>query len=159
MKPEPALFAAMDQALQAANNCLCDPDPANHDVPIGALVLDPDGKEIARAWNRREADCDPTAHAEVLALRAAGEALGTWNLQDCTLIVTLEPCTMCAGAIVLSRISRLVFGAWDAKAGACGSVRDVVRDPRLNHQVQVIGSVRQQEAKNQLQEFFARHRS
>lgn len=158
MKPEPALFAAMEEALQAATNCLADPDSSKHDVPIGAVVIDAGGKEIARGWNKREADADPTAHAEVLALRTAGAALGTWNLEGCTLVVTLEPCTMCAGAAVLSRVDRVVFGAWDPKAGACGSVRDVVRDARLNHQVEVIGGVCEEQAQEQLHQFFSKKR-
>lgn len=129
------------------------------DVPVGALVLDSSGETIGSGWNRREADCDPTAHAEVLALRQAGAALGTWNLTGCTLVVTLEPCTMCAGAIVNSRISTLVFGAWDAKAGACGSIRDVVRDARLNHKVEVVPGILEEEASAQLRTFFASKRS
>src|SRR5437773_9477069 len=103
------------------------------EVPVGAVILDPAGALIARAHNQREADADPTAHAEVVALRAAGRALGSWRLDGCTLVVTLEPCAMCAGAIVLGRLARVVFGAYDPKAGAAGSVWDVVRDRRLNH--------------------------
>lgn len=129
------------------------------DVPVGALVLDPSGKIIGSGWNRREVDSDPTAHAEVIALREAGATLGTWNLSGCTLVVTLEPCTMCAGAVVSSRISTLVFGAWDPKAGACGSVRDVVRDSRLNHEVEVVPGVLEDEATAQLRAFFAAKRS
>lgn len=133
---------------------------ANHgDVPVGALVLDPAGNTIGSGFNRRELDHDPTAHAEILALREAGKSMGTWNLSGCTLVVTLEPCTMCAGAIVNSRISKLVFGAWDPKAGACGSVRDVVRDNRLNHTVEVFSGVMEDEASAQLQGFFATRRS
>ena len=111
------------------------------DVPIGAVVLDPSGTVVAVGRNEREAVHDPTGHAEIVALRRAGAALGTWNLAGCTLAVTLEPCTMCAGAIVLARIARLVFGAWDPKAGAVGSLWDVVRDRRLNHRPEVVGGV------------------
>lgn len=128
------------------------------DVPIGAVVLDPAGCVIGRGHNRREEDGDPTAHAEVLALRDAAARLGTWRLTGCCLVVTLEPCTMCAGALVLARVSRLVFGAWDPKAGAAGSVRDVVRDSRLNHRVEVIGGVREAECGDLLRDFFAGRR-
>ena len=109
---------------------------------------------MGRGWNRREVNHDPTAHAEILALREAGENLGTWNLAGCTLVVTLEPCTMCAGAIVNSRLDRLVFAAWEPATGACGSVRDVVRDNRLNHRVEVVSGVMQAEAEVQLRAFF-----
>ncbi|UFU07075.1 tRNA adenosine(34) deaminase TadA [Ruania halotolerans] len=128
------------------------------DVPVGAVVLSGEGHVIGVGRNRREADGDPTAHAEILALRAAGQHLGGWRLSGCTLVVTLEPCTMCAGAIVLARVPRLVLGAWDEKAGACGSTRDVVRDSRLNHQVQVSGGVREVEASRQLRDFFTTRR-
>ncbi len=129
------------------------------DVPIGAVVLDPDGRVMGRGYNRREADGDPTAHAEVLALRKASRALGSWRLEGCTLVVTLEPCAMCAGAIVLARVPTVVFGAWDPKAGACGSVFDIVRDPRLNHWVEVTGGVREAECAALLHEFFQGHRN
>lgn len=129
------------------------------DVPIGAVVLDPQGRVIGRGRNQREAVGDPTAHAEVLALREAAASAGKWRLEDCTLVVTLEPCAMCAGAIVLARVPRLVIGAWDPKAGACGSVFDVVREPRLNHWVEVFGGVREQECAQLLTDFFATHRS
>ena len=128
------------------------------DVPIGAVVVGADGEVLATAGNRREADEDPTAHAEILALRAAARATGRWNLTGATLVVTLEPCTMCAGAAVLARIPRIVLGAWDPKAGACGSVFDVVREPRLNHWVQVTGGVREAECAALLREFFEAHR-
>ncbi|UFU03718.1 nucleoside deaminase [Ruania suaedae] len=128
------------------------------DVPVGAVVLSPEGRVLGVGRNRREADGDPTAHAEILALRAAGEQLGGWRLTGCTLVVTLEPCTMCAGAIVLARVPHLVLGAWDEKAGACGSTRDVVRDSRLNHQVQVTGGVRGEEAVVMLRGFFDQRR-
>ena len=128
------------------------------DVPIGAVVLDRDGTVIGRGRNEREADADPTAHAEVVALREAARCRGEWRLDGCTLVVTLEPCTMCAGAIVLSRVQRLVFGAYDDKAGAVGSLWDVVRDRRLNHRPEVIAGVLADECTLLLQEFFATHR-
>jgi tRNA(adenine34) deaminase len=128
------------------------------EVPIGAIVLDPSGTVIASAHNERELGHDPTAHAEVLALRRAGEALGSWHLDGCTLAVTLEPCTMCAGALVLARIARLVFGAWDPKAGAVGSLWDVVRDRRLNHRPEVIAGVCADECTALLARFFAAKR-
>ena len=128
------------------------------DVPVGAIVLDSDGVVLAAAGNQREARHDPTAHAEGVALRAAGAALGRWRLDGCTLVVTLEPCTMCAGAIVLARIDRLVFGAYDDKAGAVGSLWDVVRDRRLNHRPQVVGGVLADETGALLRDFFHPHR-
>ncbi|WP_258399724.1 tRNA adenosine(34) deaminase TadA [Arcanobacterium haemolyticum] len=131
---------------------------ADGDVPVGAVVLGPDGGVIGRGWNTREADADPCGHAEVNALREAARALGRWNLSGCTLVVTLEPCTMCAGAIVNSRVSRVVFGAWDAKAGAAGSVRDVLRDARLNHVVEVIGGLCEAENVAILQDWFEARR-
>lgn len=124
------------------------------DVPVGAVLLGPDGAEVARAGNRREADNDPLGHAEILVIRKAAELLGTWRLTDCSLVVTLEPCSMCAGAIVQARVSRLVFGAFDAKAGAVGSLWDVVRDRRLDRQPEVISGVRAAESTALLQEFF-----
>lgn len=132
--------------------------PSHADVPIGAVVLGPDGQVIASGCNERELTGDPTAHAEVLALRRAAEQLGTWRLEGCTLVVTLEPCTMCAGAIVLSRIERLVFAAFDEKAGAVSSLWDVVRDPRLNHRVEVVAGVGGDEPAQLLRDFFAQHR-
>ncbi|MBI4943129.1 MAG: nucleoside deaminase [Actinobacteria bacterium] len=128
------------------------------DVPVGAVVLAPDGTLVGRGHNLREGTGDPTAHAEVLAPRAAAAALGTWRLEGCTLAVTLEPCTMCAGALVLARVSRLVMGAWDPKAGACGSTLDVVRDRRLNHTVEVVPEVLAPECAALLRDFFAPHR-
>jgi tRNA(adenine34) deaminase len=128
------------------------------DVPVGAVVVGPDGEVLARGRNAREATGDPTAHAEVLALRAAAERLGRWRLDGCTLVVTLEPCAMCAGAVVLARVPRLVLGAWDPKAGACGSVHDLVRDRRLNHRVEVVGGVLEDECGALLREFFAGRR-
>lgn len=129
------------------------------DVPVGAVVLDARGRVIGRGHNAREADGDPTAHAELLALREAARAVGSWRLTGCTLVVALEPCTMCAGALVLARVDRLVFGAWDPKAGATGSLRDVVRDTRLNHRIEVVAGVREQECGDLLRTFFARHRN
>jgi tRNA(adenine34) deaminase len=128
------------------------------DVPIGAVVLDPVGLVVATGFNRREADGDPTAHAEILALRAAARELGHWRLTGCTLVVTLEPCTMCAGAAVLARVDRVVFGAFDPKAGAVGSLWDVVRDPRLNHRPEVVAGVLADECGGLIRDFFAEHR-
>ena len=124
------------------------------DVPVGALVYGPDGVELAASGNLREATGDPTAHAEMVVLRAAAAALGTWRLAGCTLVVTLEPCTMCAGALVLARISTLVFGAWEPKTGAVGSLWDVVRDRRLNHRPEVYGGVLGEESAALLRGFF-----
>ena len=143
----------MDLALSEAERT-----SSSGDVPIGAVVLDPEGRVIGTGRNRREADGDPTAHAEVLALRAAAARRGEWRLEGCTLVVTLEPCAMCAGAIVLARVPTVVFGAWDPKAGACGSVFDIVRDPRLNHWVEVTGGVREAECAALLREFFRTQR-
>ena len=128
------------------------------DVPIGALVLSAQGRVIGRGHNRREADGDPTAHAEVLALRAAAQATGSWRLDGCTLVVTMEPCAMCAGALVLARVERLVYGAGDPKAGAAGSLWDLVRDRRLNHRPEVIAGVLADECGAIVREFFATHR-
>jgi tRNA(adenine34) deaminase len=126
------------------------------DVPVGAVVLDPDGAVVAVAANERELTGDPTAHAEVLALRRAAERHGEWRLDGHTLVVTLEPCTMCAGALVLARIERLVFGAYDPKAGAVASLFDVVRDPRLNHRIDVRGGILEAECGAALRTFFGR---
>lgn len=153
MRPDPVLDAAMVRALALARAAAADDD-----VPVGAVVVTPEGVVIGEGRNRREADGDPTAHAEVLALREAARVRGTWRLDDCTLVVTLEPCTMCAGAIVLARVPRVVFGAWDPKAGAAGSVRDVLRDSRLNHRVEVIAGVRGEECGAVLREFFEARR-
>ncbi len=146
-------LAGMRAALDMATRSL-----HTGDVPVGAVVLAPDGVPIAGGCNRREGLADPTGHAEIVALRAAGDALGTWRLTGCTLVVTLEPCTMCAGALVLARVARLVFGAWDPKAGAAGSVRDVVRDARLNHRVEVVGGVLEDQCGALLRAFFEEHR-
>ena len=143
----------MGQALDLASRAL-----ASGDVPVGALVCSPGGQVLGVGRNMREASGDPTAHAEVVAIRAAASGLGGWRLQDCTLVVTMEPCVMCAGALMLARISRLVLGAWDPKAGACGSVWDLVRDRRATNRVEVIGGVREQECSQILLDFFAGHR-
>ena len=145
---------AMGVALDVARAAL-----SSGDIPVGAAVIDPTGKLLASAHNVRERDADPTGHAELIALRAAAAARGQWRLDDCTLVVTLEPCTMCAGALVLARVDRLVFGAYDDKAGAVGSLWDVVRDRRLNHRPEVIVGVRAEESTALLAEFFDRRRS
>jgi tRNA(adenine34) deaminase len=128
--------------------------PATRDVPVGAIVVDRDGVVIAARRNERELTGDPTAHAEVLALRDAAEASGDWRLTGCTLVVTLEPCVMCAGAIVAARVPTVVFGAWDEKAGAAGSLYDVLRDRRLNHQVEVFPGVESETSAHLLRAFF-----
>ncbi len=141
----------MGLALEAARSA------SDHgDVPIGAVVLDPTGRVIASAGNERELTGDPTAHAEVLALRRASAVVGEWRLDGCTLVVTLEPCTMCAGASVLARVERIIFGAFDDKAGAIASLFDVVRDPRLNHRPEVTSGVRADECAVLLRDFFGR---
>lgn len=129
------------------------------DVPIGAVVIDADGRELAVACNAREALGDPTAHAELLALRAAAFVRGQWRLEGCTLVVTVEPCTMCAGAIGLARVARVVFGAWEPKTGAAGSLWDVLRDRRLSHRPEVVGGVLAAECAGLLEAFFAEHRA
>ena len=129
------------------------------DVPVGAVVVGPDGELLGRGRNERERHADPTAHAEVVALREAARIRGEWRLDGCTLVVTLEPCTMCAGALVLARVDRLVFGAFDEKAGAVGSLWDVVRDRRLNHRPEVVAGVLAEDSAALLDGFFARHRS
>lgn len=144
-----AMRRALDLAAGAA---------ADGDVPVGALVLDESGIVIGSGQNTRERDGDPTGHAEIVALRQAAVARGQWRLEGCTLVVTLEPCTMCAGALVQARIARLVFGAFDDKAGAVGSLWDVVRDRRLNHRPEVVSGVRAQDSTALLQAFFATHR-
>ena len=131
---------------------------AGDDVPVGAVVLDETGAVSGTGRNTRESDGDPTGHAEVVALRAAAAVRGEWRLTGCTLVVTLEPCTMCAGALVLARVDRLVFGAYDDKLGAVGSLWDVVRDRRLNHRPEVVAGVLAEESTALLDEFFARHR-
>jgi tRNA(adenine34) deaminase len=143
----------MGVALDVARAAL-----ASGDIPVGAAVVDRAGKLLSTGHNVRERDADPTGHAELIALRAAAAARGQWRLDDCTLVVTLEPCTMCAGALVLARVDRLVFGAYDDKAGAVGSLWDVVRDRRLNHRLEVIVGVRAEESTALLTEFFDRRR-
>jgi len=144
----------MRLALEEARQAL-----ATGDVPIGAVVVGVDGAVVSTARNAREADGDPTAHAEILALRSAAEAVGDgWRLDGCTLVVTLEPCTMCAGAAVLSRVATVVYGATDPKAGAVGSLWDVVRDRRLNHRPEVVAGVRAEESSELLRAFFAERR-
>ncbi|GAB7049121.1 tRNA adenosine(34) deaminase TadA [Catenuloplanes indicus] len=127
---------------------------AADDVPVGAVILGPDGTELATARNERELTGDPTAHAEILALRRAAEIVGEWRLTGCTLVVTLEPCTMCAGALVLARVATVVFGAWEPKTGAVGSLWDVVRDRRLNHRPEVYAGVLEPECARMLRDFF-----
>ena len=150
----PAMRVALAEAAQAAATL----DPGTADVPVGAVVLDPAGGVLSRAANRREADRDPTAHAELLAIRAAARQRGEWRLVGCTLVVTLEPCTMCAGAVTLARLDRLVYGAEDAKAGAVGSLWDVVRDRRLAHRPEVLGGVLAGDCAALLRDFFAARR-
>ncbi|MDP3967449.1 MAG: tRNA adenosine(34) deaminase TadA [Nocardioides sp.] len=143
----------MRRALEEARAAL-----ATDDVPVGAVVLDADGAVLAVGRNTREADHDPTGHAEIVALRAAAAARGEWRLEGCTLVVTLEPCTMCAGALVQARVARLVFGAYDDKAGAAGSLWDVVRDRRLHHRPEVVAGVLADESAALLLEFFGDRR-
>jgi len=140
----------MDEALELARQAA-----ALGEVPVGAAVVGPEGRVLGRGHNRREIDQDPLAHAEILALREAARTSGSWRLEGATLYVTLEPCAMCAGAIVLSRVARLVFGAMDPKAGFCGSLGDLVRDPRLNHRPEVTPGVRAAESAALLRGFFA----
>ena len=128
------------------------------DIPIGAVVVNARGDVIATGFNLREVNSDPTAHAEILALRAAGSSLHSWRLTDCTIYVTLEPCPMCAGAITMSRLSRLVFGAWNDEYGSAGSRWDLVRDQRLNHQVEVIPGIMEQECAALVRDFLAQKR-
>ena len=152
MSPGPydqAMRRALDQAALA---------PAHGDVPVGAVVLDPEGAVLGVGHNDREGSGDPTAHAEVVALRAAAVALGAWRLTGCTLLVTLEPCTMCAGAIVLSRVTRVVYGADDPKAGAAGSLFDLLRDRRLNSRPEVVRGVLEPQCAAVLRDFFAGRR-
>ena len=146
--------AAMRAALDEARGAVL-----SGDVPVGAVVLDSGGAVIGRGRNEREKHHDPTAHAEVVALRHAAATTGDWNLNGCTLVVTLEPCVLCAGAILAARISRVVFGAWDAKAGAAGSVVDLLRERRLPHRVvEVVSGVDEHECASLLAEFFSERR-
>ena len=144
-----AMRSALAEAALAA---------AAGEVPVGAVVVDQAGRVIGRGHNRREADADPTALAEVIALRQAASARGSWRLDGCTLVVTLEPCKMCAGALVLARVDRLVFGAWNQELGAVGTLWDVVRDRRLNHRPEVVSGVLADECSALLQQFFGAHR-
>ncbi len=152
---EPAMRLALAEAVQAGQELA---GAGQDDVPVGAVILDEAGTVLARTRNRREADRDPIAHAEMVAIRQAARALGRWRLTGLTLVVTLEPCTMCAGAVTLARLGRLVYGAEDPKAGAVGSLWDVVRDRRLNHRPEVIGGVLAEECGAVLREFFAARR-
>ena len=145
--PRAAHVAWMRRALAVASS-------SGVDVPVGAVLFDADGNELAAAGNEREAAGDPTAHAEILVLRRAAEVVGSWHLDGCTLVVTVEPCTMCAGALVLARVSALVFGAWEPKTGAVGSLWDVVRDRRLNHRPEVYGGVLEPECAALMRDYF-----
>ena len=144
---------AMLEALEVAESAT-----ASGDVPVGAVVFNADGQLVGVGHNLRERDCDPTAHAEVIAIREAALKAGTWRLDNHTLVVTLEPCAMCAGAIAQSRIKTLVFGAWDEKAGAVGSVWDILRDPRAINQVEVISGIMEAECAELLTTFFKQQR-
>ncbi len=149
MTDEQSMREALDLAAMAAGE---------GDVPVGAVVVDAAGAVIGNGRNTRERDADPTGHAEIIAMREAAAARGEWRLEGCTLVVTLEPCTMCAGALVAARIERLVFGAFDEKAGAVGSLWDVVRDRRLNHRPEVVSGVLADESAALLRDFFLTHR-
>ncbi len=137
---------------------LAEAGASGSDVPVGAVVLDASGSIISRGRNLREAEHDPTAHAEIVAIRAAGAARGGWRLEDCTLVVTMEPCTMCAGAVLVGRLGRLVYGAADPRAGAAGSVWDVLHDPRLGPPVEVVGGILAAECAALLRGFFEERR-
>jgi tRNA(adenine34) deaminase len=154
---EPAMRLALEQATPPPPGTEPRPAPLE-EVPVGAVVLGPDGSVLATGHNRREADADPTAHAEIVALRAAGRAAGSWRLEGCTLVVTLEPCTMCAGAVLAARLRRLVYGAPDARAGAAGSLWDVLHDRRLGPPPEVITGVLADDCAALLRDFFARRR-
>ncbi|WAC67331.1 tRNA adenosine(34) deaminase TadA [Agrococcus sp. SL85] len=149
---------ARDEAAMRLALAEADAATASDDVPVGAVVLGPDGAVLGRGRNERELHHDPTAHAEVVAMREAAAARGGWRLDGCTLVVTLEPCAMCAGAILQARLDRVVFGAWDEKAGAAGSVLDVLRERRLPHRVEVVAGVLADEAEARLAAFFADRR-
>ncbi len=151
--PDPRYAGWMGRALDLAAAAGRDGD-----VPVGAVVVSVDGEVIGEGANSREAEGDPTAHAEVVALRDAARHTGLWRLTGCTLVVTLEPCPMCAGAVVLARVATVVLGAWDPKLGACGSVWDIVRDPRATHRAAVVGGVREVECARVLVDFFAARR-
>lgn len=143
----------MEMAIALASEAATDGE-----VPVGAVVLDAEGRVIGRGRNLREMHADPLAHAEVQAMREAAMSFGTWNLADCTLVVTLEPCPMCAGACLQTHVGRIVFGAWDAKLGACGSVWDIPRDPHVGHVPEVVGGVRETECGRLMTDFFADRR-
>jgi len=150
---------ASDEALVRRALEVAAAAPATGDVPIGAVVVDAAGVELATACNAREALGDPTAHAEMLAVRAAAAVRGEWRLEGCTVAVTVEPCTMCAGALGLARVRRVVFGAWEPKTGAAGSLWDVLRDRRLNHRPEVVGGVLEAECAALMEAFFVPHRA
>lgn len=152
-KNDDSVTCAMKEALRLAVEAA-----KAGEVPVGAVVLDGDGNIIGRGANLRERESDPLAHAEVLAMKSAAIARKSWNLSDCTLVVTLEPCPMCAGAILQTRLRRVIFGAWDAKLGACGSVWDILRDPHVGSHPEVIGSVCESECAQLLRNFFENHR-
>lgn len=149
MEYDEAMRRALELAGQAA---------AAGDVPVGAVVLDAAGQIVGRGYNTREADGDPLAHAEIIAMHQAAQALGAWNLADCTLAVTLEPCPMCAGACIQTHIGTIAFGAWDPKLGACGSIWDIPRDPHIGHSPEVHGGVLEGECQSILTDFFAQRR-
>jgi tRNA(adenine34) deaminase len=162
-EPDPGRRARHETWMRRALAVARSPAPAasagvagapGDDVPVGAVVYGPEGVELATGRNERELSGDPTAHAEIVAMRRAATALGGWRLAGCTVVVTLEPCTMCAGALVLARVSALVFGAWEPKTGAVGSLWDVVRDPRLNHRLEVYGGVLESECAEVVRSFF-----
>lgn len=146
--------AAMDRALSLAEVAA-----SYGDVPCGAVVVGGDGQIVGEGFNERTRTADPLAHAEVLAMQQAASNLGKWNLEECTLVVNLEPCPMCAGAAVMGHVGRIVFGAWDSKMGACGSVWDIPRDPHVGFFPEIIGGVKKEESAALLREFFAKHRS
>jgi tRNA(adenine34) deaminase len=150
---DPADLAAMDRALALAAEA-----GASGDVPVGAVVMDAAGAVIGEGRNLREITHDPVAHSEIVAMREAAASIGSWNLEGCTLVVTLEPCLMCAGALLQARVSRLVFGAWDDKAGAVGSVQDVLRGRHLPHAVEVVAGVDAEACSALLTDFFAERR-
>ena len=150
MEIEEAMRVAIEHARIAS--------VASRDVPVGAVILNANGDLISTGNNQRELLNDPTAHAEIVVIRNAAKALGNWRLDGCIIVVTLEPCAMCAGAIAQSRVSKVVFGAWDKKAGASGSVWDLLRDPRALHKVEVTSGVLEEECGLMLKEFFSEHR-
>ena len=143
----------LDQALQLASEC-----QKSGDVPVGAVILGPDATVVGSGFNTRERDQNPLGHAEINALTQAAQTLGAWRLENCTLVVTLEPCVMCAGALASARIGKVVFGAWDEKAGACGSVWDLVRDPKNLHWVEVVGGIDEVRCGQVLRDFFKERR-